>query len=273
VVEPDSLVFRARQDLLDGGERHLRVEVVQGVTARRVEPDLLQRIGAGAVHLDDDGAVLGIDAEDAAHEHRLGPIELAPNQQRLLRLRKIIPELADLDSVGRALEQLRVGEGGDLVDERHLVLEIGGELRDAAHHLQVPGPVLEPGSLVEDVGELVRAEVLAVLLVGEEGRVGGVEVGLVAVVDAGSRRQREAPDREGDAAHQYPPTVVVGPSGNGGETLVQGGDDVAPDSGAGMVAQDEFLTGSGGAYGTRSEAPARWGASPHRATRSIRCAR
>ena len=66
----------ARQDLIDRRVRHLGIEVVDPIAAFRIESDLLQRIRARTIHFDDDGAVVGIGAQDAPHEHGLGEILL-----------------------------------------------------------------------------------------------------------------------------------------------------------------------------------------------------
>jgi hypothetical protein len=222
VVKLDALVLRPGQELLDPVMGGLGIEIVQSGAPLRVEFDLLGGIDTGLLHLDHDCGVLAVAARQPSHVHGLVQNPLLDLEQGLLAFRELVEEIVDLEAVWNPLEELHVGQAGDLFHEGDVLLEGLGELLDLAHHLEIPRSVGVGRRIVEDVGDLVGAEVLAELEVSAVGGIALVEVGLEAVVEADSPGGESARSQKQEADREHDPAMVVGPAPDPLEKPAQG---------------------------------------------------
>ena len=182
--ELDTLVLRPRENVDNAVVAGLGVEVLQAVARGGVQADLVQRIAAGRTHFEDDRPVAAVPADQGVRVDRLLFHRGAVQQQFLLVLRHILAQFGDLEKVTLRLHEFHVGQAGDFPQEGDLVLQRLGEPGNLAHGLQVERAIGGPGHPVQDIGDLIGAEVVLVAYISVIAGVGGVEKGVKAVVGA-----------------------------------------------------------------------------------------
>ena len=123
MVEANPLELGTRENLVDGRVCDLGIEIRQSIAAVWIEANLLERVRARAIHLDDDGCVPRVGAQYPADQHGFGEVAIAQGQQFCLSLRKLVRQSFDLDAFVETDHQLCIGQALHFIDEGHLLFQ------------------------------------------------------------------------------------------------------------------------------------------------------